>query len=79
MYNCIHLEVDDAYVQCFLWRNLDTSKDPVVYQVTANNIGIKPAGAISSLALQNSSDMHSDIYPVTSKQIKEKSYVDDLG
>ena len=79
MYNCVKLETDDTFVQCFLWRNLDQSKEPATYQVTVNNIGIKPAGAIATLALQNSCEKFKDAYPVTAEQLVKKSYVDDLG
>ena len=48
MYNCVKLVEEDAFVQCFLWRDLDTSKVPETYQVVVNNIGVKPAGAIAA-------------------------------
>ena len=79
MYNCVQLSEEDAYLQCFLWRDLDASQEPKIYQVVVNNIGVKPAGAIAALALQKSSDLHADSFPVTSRQLKEKSYVDDVG
>ena len=79
MYNCIQLTKEDAFLQCFLWRNLDTALEPKIYQVVVNNIGVKPAGAIAALALQKSSDMHAKDFPITSEQLKRKSYVDDLG
>ena len=79
MYNCIKLVPEDAFVQCFLWRDLDQSKTAETYQVVVNNIGVKPAGAIATLALQKSSDMHRDKFPITAVQLKKKSYVDDLG
>ena len=79
MYNSVKLAREDAYVQCFLWRGLDTSCSPETYQVTVNNIGVKPAGVIAALALQKSSDIFRERFPVTAQQLKEKSYVDDLG
>ena len=79
MYNCVRLSEDDAFMQCFLWRNLDMHQNPKTYQVLVNNIGVKPAGAIASLALQNSADIYSKEFPITSEQLKKKSYVDDLG
>ena len=79
MYNCVLLTPEDAYLQCFLWRNLDASREPETYQVIANNIGVKPAGAIATLALQNSAELYSSKFPVTAQQLINKSYVDDLG
>ena len=79
MYNCVRLVEEDAWVQCFLWRDLDLSKSPETYQVTVNNIGIKPAGAIATLALRKSAEKYSQMFPITVSQLKDKSYVDDLG
>ena len=79
MYNSVKLETEDCFMQCFLWRNLDESKEPDTYMVMVNNIGIKPAGAIATLALQKSSDLHQENYPVASYQLKDGSYVDDVG
>ena len=79
MYNCIRLSKEDAFMQCFVWRDLDLGSEPETYQVTVNNIGVKPAGAIATLALQKSADIFSEVFPETSIQLKKKSYVDDLG
>ena len=79
MYNAVVLEEADWYVQCFLWRDLDPTAIPKTYQVLVNNIGVKPAGCIASLALYKSADYHSVEFPVTSKQLKDNSYVDDIG
>ena len=58
---------------------MDPNADPVTYQVTVNNIGVKPAGAIATVAFHKSAEMFSGKYPVTSQQLQQKSYVDDLG
>ena len=60
MYNCVRLVEEDAFMQCFLWRNLDPNQSPQTYQVTVNNIGVKPAGAIATMALHKSSDICSN-------------------
>ena len=70
MYNAVKLVEEDAYMQCFVWRNLKLDEEPKTYQVLVNNIGVKPAGAIASLALSKSSDMHARQFPVTSYQLK---------
>ena len=44
-----------------------------------NNIGVKPAGCIATIALYKSADLYAHQYPVTCKQLKDNSYVDDLG
>ena len=79
MYNCVLLEKEDAFMQCFLWRDLDTAREPQTHQVAVNNIGVKPAGAIAAVALHKSTEAHRQDFPETAEQIKESSYVDDLG
>jgi len=79
MYNCVKLTKEDAFEQCFLWRNLDVTQEPATYQVTVNNIGVKPAGAIATLAMHKSSDLFMNKFPVTALQLKDRSYVDDVG
>ena len=63
MYNCVLLSKEDAFMLCFLWRNLDEDREPETYQVLVNNIGVKPAGAIASLALQKSADLFEPRFP----------------
>ena len=79
MYNRVLLEEEDAFCQCFLWRDMDQSKEPEVYQVVVNNIGVKPAGAIATRAFHMSAEMHEDQFPETARMLKEQSYVDDLA
>ena len=79
MYNCVALEPEDCYVQCFLWRDLDCTREPETFQVIVNNIGVKPAGCIATLAFYGSADHFKEQFPVTSDQLKKNSYVDDIG
>ena len=79
MYNGVRLEEEDCYCQCFLWREMDESREPETYQVIVNNIGVKPAGAIATSALYKSAEIHEEEFPVTARQIKQQSYVDDIG
>ena len=79
MYNSVGLEKENAFLQCFLWRNLDLKVEPVTFQVTVNNIGVKPAGCIATLALYGSADAFREKYWETSRQLKNNSYVDDVG
>ena len=57
MYNSVHLTREDAFVQCFMWQNLDPTGPPDTYQTTVNNIGVKLAVVIATLALQNSANL----------------------
>ena len=46
MFNAVKLIEEDWYIQCFLWRGMDETVEPEVYQVVCNNFGIKPAGPL---------------------------------
>ena len=58
---------------------MDESKDPEIFQVIVNNMGVKPAGSIAKSALDKSAKVFEKMYPDTAKQLKDGSYVDDLG
>ena len=79
MFNAVKLPEADWFVQCFLWRNMDENADPETYQVVRNNMGVKPSGSIAKTALDLSADKYEEKYPSTAQQLKDKSYVDDLG
>ena len=42
-------------------------------------MGVKPSGSIAKTALDLSEDKYAVMYPSTAQQLKDKSYVDDLG
>ena len=63
MYNCVRLVKEDAFVQCFMWRDLDPLKVPDTYQVLVNNISVKPTGTIAALSLQKSADIYESQFP----------------
>ena len=79
MYNAVKLVEEDCYVQCFLWRNMDENGEAKMYQITVNNIGVKPAGVIAATALYKSAAKFEGRYPKTVKQLREQSYMDDIG
>ena len=79
MFNAVKLQEADWFVQFFLWRNMDENADPETYQVVRNNMGVKRSGSISWTALDLSADKYVEKYPSTAQQLKDKSYVNDLG
>ena len=79
MFHAVELERDDWFLQCFLWRGMDETEEPEIYQVIVNNMGIKPAGSIAKEAMDKSTDLFEEEYPNTAEQLKNGSYVDDLG
>ena len=42
-HNQVYLEQEDVMMQLFLWRNMDTSREPEVLAVRVNNFGVGSA------------------------------------
>ena len=70
MFNAVELNYKDWFLQCFLWRGMDESKDPEIFQVIVNNMGVKPAGSIAKAALDKSAEVFKTMYPDTAEQLK---------
>ena len=73
IYNGEVVEREYAFLQCFLWQDLDFAAEPTMHQVVVNNISAKPAGCIATLSLYKSLDLHKQQYP--ERQLKESSYL----
>ena len=58
---------------------MDEEKEPETYQAVVNNMGVKPAGAIAATALYKSIERYQEPFPETAEQLRDISYVDDLG
>ena len=54
-------------------------KMPNTCQVIVNNIGVKPAGVIATTTLYKSCDWFKNNFPEVVVQIKQQSYIDDIG
>ncbi|CAC5376409.1 unnamed protein product [Mytilus coruscus] len=78
MYNAIRLSSLDQHTHRFVWRNLETHRDPDHYALLTVTFGDRPSGAISTLALHQTAKMYQHIYPDASKMVIRNSYVDDI-
>lgn len=78
MYNSIHIDLVEQHCHRFLWRNLETDKDPNVYVMTRVNMGDKPAGAISTEAVYKTASMFKDKFPDVAELLLKSTYVDDI-
>ena len=45
-HNQVHLVPEDIHMQRFLWRNMETDREPDTYAVAVNNFGITSANCI---------------------------------
>ena len=78
MFHSVDIPVEDQMVHLFLWRDLETERDPDVYAITVVNMGDKPAAAIAQLALKKAAEMAPDNMVEAKETILENSYMDDI-
>ena len=62
----------------FLWRNLETEREPDVYVKTVLTFGDKPAPAMAQSALRKTAVEALETHPEAAKTLLENSYVDDI-
>ena len=74
MYHRILIQERDQH---FLWRNLETSRDPNVYVKTVLTFGDKPAAAMAQIALRKTAEQEIDVYPEAAETLKS-TYMDDI-
>ena len=78
MYNSVYIKELEQHVHRFLWRNLQATKQPDIYVITAVNIGDRPSGTIATVALRKTADANKDVYPRAADIIINSTYVDDI-
>ena len=78
MSHSIHLKPLEQHCHRFLWRDLETDREPDGYVMTRVNMGDTPAPAISTEAVYKTADMFESESPKAANLLKRSSYVDDL-
>ena len=57
MFHSIEITPVDQMTHRFLWRNLNTTKEPDNYVITAVNFGDRPSAAIAIIALRKTAEL----------------------
>jgi len=78
MYHSIDITLRDQMTHLFLWRNMDTEREPTTFAMTAVNMGDKPSATIAQIALRKSAEDASLVLPEAARIITENSYMDDI-
>ena len=63
MYHRIRIPEMDQHVHRFLWRNLQTHREPDVYVKTVLTFGDKPAPAMAQIALRKTAEEAKEAFP----------------
>lgn len=78
MYHRILIPERDQHVHRFLWRNLETSREPDVYVKTVLTFGDKPAPAMAQIALRKTAEESKITHPKAAEVITKNAYMDDI-
>ena len=78
LYNRILIPGRDQHVHRFLWRNLETSREPDVYVKTVLTFGDKPAPAMAQIALTKTAEESKITHPKAAEVITKNAYMDDI-
>ena len=77
MYNSVRISELNQHTHTFLWRDLETDRDPDHYVLTTVTFGDRPSGNIAMMALRKTTEMD-ESFPLTAETINRNSYVDDI-
>ncbi|XP_071537744.1 uncharacterized protein [Panulirus ornatus] len=78
MYNSVLLSEADKMTHRFLWRDMNTTREPDHYCLQTVTFGDRPSGVIAMTALHKTAEMFKGKYPETAAMIINKLYVDDI-
>ena len=78
MFHSVKLELVEQHCHRFLWRDLDSSRDPDVYVMLRVNMGDTPAPAICTEALYKTAEMFGGGSLEAVHMITKSTYVDDI-
>lgn len=78
MYYRIRLTEKDQHVHRFLWRDMDTHKQPDTYAMSVLTFGDKPAPAMAMTVLRKTAEERQHDLPEAANTICRNSYMDDI-
>ena len=78
MYHSVKIGIVEQHTHRFLWRDMDTSREPDTYIIQTVSFGDKPAGTIATVALRKTADMSQKKQPEAAEIVKNNSYMDDI-
>ena len=78
MYHRALIPEQDQQVHRYLWRNMETNREPDVYVKTVLTFGDKPAPAMAQIALRKTADQAESLYPEAAEVLKNNTYMDDI-
>ena len=78
MYHTVKTKPIDQNTHRFLWRDMETTREPDTYIIQRVSFGDKPSGTIATVALRKTAEMGKAKYPQAAKIIRDNTYMDDI-
>ena len=78
MYHRVLIPEEDQHVHRYLWRNLETEREPDVYVKTVLTFGDKPAPAMAQIALRKTAEENEKDYPEAADVLSKNAFMDDI-
>nr|XP_058940528.1 uncharacterized protein LOC131768833 [Pocillopora verrucosa] len=78
MYHTVYTKELDQHTHRFLWRNMDTTRQPDTYVIQRVSFGDKPSGGIATVVMRKTAEFGHQEFPEATKTIINNSYMDDI-
>ena len=78
MYHTVKTKPIDQHTHRFLWRDMDTTREPDTYIIQRVSFRDKPSGTSATVALRKTAEMGREKYPQAAQIIQENTYMDDI-
>ena len=78
MDHAVKISEQDQHTHRFLWRDMDSTRNPDTYVVTPISFGDRSSGNIAIMALQKTAELKKNKYPQAASMILDNFYVDDI-
>ena len=73
MYHRVLIPEQYQQVHRYLWRNMETNREPDVYVKTVLTFGNKPANAMAQITLRKTADQAKSSYPEAAQVLKNNT------
>lgn len=78
MYHMITIPLYDQHVHRFIWRYLETDREPDTYVKKVLTFGDRPSPAMATVALRKTAQLKEDEAPKAAEAIIKNTYMDDI-
>ena len=78
MYHTVATKILDQHTHRFLWRDMETTREPDTYAIQRVLFSDKPSGAVATVALRKTAEMGEDQFPEATRVILNNIYMDDI-